>query len=102
MDACLPLTSTFSAIMCGLTEDGEILVDPDLQQEGACHSTLTFVLDNVTEEFLMSHANGGFSMDQVCGTLLIILYGGCNREVPSYREIGAILQYYSDCNREVT
>ena len=66
MDACIPLTSTFSAITCGLKDGGEMIVDPDLQQEEACHSLLTFAVDNNSEEFLMSHANGGFTIEQVC------------------------------------
>ena len=65
MDACVPLTSTFSAVTCGLTEDGEMVVDPDLQQEEACHSLLTFVVDDTSGEFLMSNANGSFSIEQV-------------------------------------
>lgn len=65
MDACIPLTSTFAATTCGLTERGELVADPDLLQEGACPSLLTFVVDNNSGEFLMSHANGNFTVEQV-------------------------------------
>ena len=67
MDAALPLASTFSAVTCGITGDGELLADPDLQQEEACQSLLTFAVEESSGDFLTSHANGCFTMDQVKG-----------------------------------
>ncbi len=66
MDACIPLTSTFSAVSCGLSRDsGELLLDPDLQQEEACQSLLTFAVEESSGGVVMSYADGSFSVEQV-------------------------------------
>ena len=65
MDACVPLTSIFSAVTCGIMQDGELIVDPDLQQEEACQSLLTFVVEGSSGDILTSHANGQFNFEQV-------------------------------------
>ena len=77
LDACIPLSSTFSSLTCGLTEEGELLVDPDLQQEEQCKALLTFVVDDASGDIVMSHAHGGFSIEKV----RLSLYHGCNSSV---------------------
>ena len=66
MDACIPLTSTFSAVSCGLSRDsGELLLDPDRQQEEVCQSLLTFAVEKSSGGVVMSYADGSFSIEQV-------------------------------------
>lgn len=66
MDACVPLTSVFSAVTCGLTDDGVSLVDPDLHQEDeVCQSIFTVVVENSSGDVMMTHATGAFTVDQV-------------------------------------
>lgn len=33
LDACLPLSSTFSAATCGFSHEGQLIIDPTVQQE---------------------------------------------------------------------
>ncbi len=66
IDASIPLTSVFSAITSGITKEGDLLVDPDLQQEEeACQSIFTFVIEGDSGDILTSHASGEFNLDQV-------------------------------------
>lgn len=64
-DACLPLTSEFSAVSFGFMEDGDLLIDPDLEQEEACQSLFTFVVDGNSGDIATSHASGCFTVKQV-------------------------------------
>ena len=65
MDACIPLSSTFSALACGVTEEGEMLVDPDPQQEDTSHALCTCVMVGNSGSVLASYTEGKFSVDKV-------------------------------------
>ena len=64
LDACLPLKTTFSAIKCAFTSDGNMLTDPTAQQEETASSQLSYIIDR-KGNLVASHATGSFDTEEV-------------------------------------
>ena len=39
IDACIPLSSVFAGVTCGYTEDNQLMLDPNLEQEQVSNYT---------------------------------------------------------------
>ncbi|XP_038623534.1 exosome complex component RRP46 [Tachyglossus aculeatus] len=61
VDAGLPLRALFCGVTCALGPDGTLTVDPTAKQEKEARAVLTFALDSVEQEVLMTATKGQFS-----------------------------------------
>lgn len=53
-----------AAIHCVVTEEDEIILDPDIKQMRDAKASLTFSFDSVEKNVTTTYAKGEFSMDQ--------------------------------------
>ncbi|XP_055029979.2 exosome complex component RRP46 [Misgurnus anguillicaudatus] len=66
MDAGLPMSYLFCGVTCAITkEEGQIITDPTARQEKESRALLTFAIDSVERNVLMSSTTGSFSVKEL-------------------------------------
>lgn len=66
LDAAIPLRTTFSSLTCAFTDDGDMITDPDFEQENKedTRCVLTYIIDR-EGKLVTSHTTGTFTSEQV-------------------------------------
>ncbi|XP_056622892.1 exosome complex component RRP46 [Triplophysa dalaica] len=65
MDAGLPMSCLFCGVTCAITKEGQIITDPTTRQEKESRALLTFAIDSVQRNVLMSTTTGSFSIKEL-------------------------------------
>ncbi|GCB59932.1 exosome complex component RRP46-like isoform X4 [Scyliorhinus torazame] len=65
MDAGLPMRSVFCGVTCVIDSNGEILLDPTTKIEKEAAAVLTFSIDSVEKQLLMSSTKGAYSVEEL-------------------------------------
>ncbi|XP_026143989.1 exosome complex component RRP46 isoform X2 [Carassius auratus] len=65
MDAGLPMSHLFCSVTCAISKDGQIITDPTALQEKESRALLTFAIDSVEHNVLMSSTKGSFSLQEL-------------------------------------
>ncbi|XP_038642152.1 exosome complex component RRP46 [Scyliorhinus canicula] len=65
MDAGLPMRSVFCGITCVIDSNREILLDPTTKMEKEAAAVLTFSIDSVEKQLLMSSTKGTYSVEEL-------------------------------------
>lgn len=58
-----------AAVHCVVTNDGDLIMDPDQRQTAASRAQLTFVLDSVKRKAVAIHSSGKYTMAQYSDAL---------------------------------
>ncbi|KAJ3124104.1 Exosome component 5 [Nowakowskiella sp. JEL0407] len=64
IDAGLPLKSVLGSIMCAITDDGDLILDPLDSEIHNSKSTHTFAFDNISGDLIMCESDGLFTEDE--------------------------------------
>ncbi|XP_078674637.1 exosome complex component RRP46-like [Branchiostoma floridae x Branchiostoma belcheri] len=64
MDAALPMKCLVSAVTCALTEEGQIVLDPDSKQEKESSAVLTFAFDSRENNVITCSTKGCYTPEQ--------------------------------------
>ncbi|XP_052438995.1 exosome complex component RRP46 isoform X2 [Carassius gibelio] len=65
MDARLPMSHLFCSVTCAISKEGQIITDPTALQEKESRALLTFAIDSVEHNVLMSSTKGSFSLQEL-------------------------------------
>ncbi|XP_041035304.1 exosome complex component RRP46 [Carcharodon carcharias] len=65
MDAGLPMKSVFCGVTCVIDSNGDILLDPTTKIEKEAAAVLTFSIDSVEKQLLMSSTKGSYSVEEL-------------------------------------
>ncbi|XP_041919820.1 exosome complex component RRP46 isoform X2 [Alosa sapidissima] len=65
MDAGLPMSCLFCGITCVINMDGQIIIDPTLQQEKDSRALMTFAIDSIDKRVMMSSTKGSISVQEL-------------------------------------
>ncbi|XP_062408477.1 exosome complex component RRP46 [Sardina pilchardus] len=65
MDAGLPMSCLFCGITCVINMDGQIIIDPTLQQEKETRALMTFAIDSIDKRVMMSSTKGSISVQEL-------------------------------------
>ncbi|XP_078389434.1 exosome complex component RRP46 [Cetorhinus maximus] len=65
MDAGLPMKSVFCGVTCVIDSNGDILLDPTTKMEKEAAAVLTFSIDSVEKQLLMSSTKGSYSVEEL-------------------------------------
>ncbi|GCC31401.1 exosome complex component RRP46 [Chiloscyllium punctatum] len=65
MDAGLPMKSVFCGVTCVIDSNGDILLDPTTKMEKEAAAVLTFSIDSVEKQLLMSSTKGLYSVEEL-------------------------------------
>ncbi|XP_016364214.1 exosome complex component RRP46-like [Sinocyclocheilus rhinocerous] len=65
MDAGLPMSHLFCSVTCAISKEGQIITDPTALQEKESRALLTFAIDSVERNVLMSSTTGSFSVQEL-------------------------------------
>lgn len=65
------MSNVFAAVVCGFTNDGEIITDPDEEKEKECVSLLSFIVEGTTMNIVTSQTQGVYTFDQLHQALLV-------------------------------
>ncbi|XP_050991750.1 exosome complex component RRP46 [Labeo rohita] len=65
MDAGLPMSHLFCGVTCAISKEGQIITDPTARQEKESRALLTFAIDSVERNVLMSSTTGSFSVQEL-------------------------------------
>ncbi|XP_067831149.1 exosome complex component RRP46 [Heptranchias perlo] len=65
MDAGLPMKCVFCGITCVIDSDGNMLLDPTTKQEKEAAAVLTFSIDGVEKQLLMTSTKGSYSVEEL-------------------------------------
>ncbi|KAL5463909.1 hypothetical protein EMCRGX_G032858 [Ephydatia muelleri] len=85
LESCIPMSSVFSALVCGFTDDGELITDPDELQEKRCVSLLSFVVEGTTMNIVTSQTQGTYTYEQL-HQALIVTEEACRSVCAFYRQ----------------
>ena len=68
LDACVPLQFTVVAVCCAIDTEGEITLDPKLNQEKTASAIMTFAFDSKDKNLIMSNTSGIYTKEkyQIC------------------------------------
>ncbi|KAI8483221.1 Exosome component 5 [Branchiostoma belcheri] len=64
MDAAVPMKCLVSAVTCALTEEGQIVLDPDSKQEKESSAVLTFAFDSRENNVITCSTKGCYTPEQ--------------------------------------
>uniref|UniRef100_A0A671RPH5 Exosome complex component RRP46 n=1 Tax=Sinocyclocheilus anshuiensis TaxID=1608454 RepID=A0A671RPH5_9TELE len=66
MDAGLPMSHLFCSVTCAISKEGQIIIDPTARQEKVRRTALlTFAIESVECNVLMSSTTGSFSVQEL-------------------------------------
>lgn len=85
MDAGLPMSCLFCGITCVINTDGQIIIDPSLQQEKESRASMTFAIDSTDKRVMMSSTKGSISVQELQEAIAL-----------SQRASERIFQFYRD------
>jgi exosome complex component RRP46 len=69
MDAGVPLSSTLAAVAVALDRTGQLLLDPNAQEEAAAAALFTFAFNASLEGVVVSRTSGAFAPEQYLAAL---------------------------------
>ncbi|KXJ13414.1 exosome complex component RRP46 [Exaiptasia diaphana] len=70
IDAGYPMKSTICSVTCAITNNDEIQLDPNLQQQKEASSVMTFVFDGINKNVMTSSTKGEYAIEQYNKCLL--------------------------------
>ncbi|KAG2470615.1 EXOS5 protein, partial [Polypterus senegalus] len=85
MDAGLNMRCLFCGVTCAIDLDGNIILDPTAKQEKESRAVLTFAIDSVERQVMMSSTKGAFTTAEFHQSIAI-----CQKAAES------IFQFYRD------
>ncbi|XP_013380191.1 exosome complex component RRP46 [Lingula anatina] len=64
LDACVDMKYLVAAVTCGLNSEGELILDPTLEQESDLTALMIFAYESSNFEVIATYTTGSFTSDQ--------------------------------------
>jgi len=64
VDAGFPMKCLVCAVSCALSENGDVQLDPTLEQEKSASAVMTFAFDSVNKNLMTSSTTGSFTVQE--------------------------------------